>query len=113
MKWIRLTIIFFLVMQVMTAYALLKDPTRPSQHRAVVTDNETGRQGVSLTGILTSKHRKTAVINGEYVQVGDEVGKATVVAIKPDYVALKDAKGKFEVHLYQHVRKLINEKVKK
>lgn len=42
-----------------------------------------------LTSTLISNKRKIAVINNQVVSVGDKVGKAEVIAIKPAVVHLK------------------------
>lgn len=63
-------------------FAALPDPTRPSGWHG----GEAPRAGVQ--SILVSPQRKVAVVNGRTVTVGDRVGDAVVVDIRPYEVIL-------------------------
>lgn len=60
----------------------LPDPTRP--HGA----SAGGRSASGVQSILISPQRKVAVVNGREVTVGDRVGDAVVVDIRPYEVIL-------------------------
>jgi MSHA biogenesis protein MshK len=63
----------------------LPDPTRPSGWRV----EHAPRAGVQ--SILISPQRKVAVVHGQTVTVGDRVGDAVVVDIRPYEVILRRA----------------------
>jgi MSHA biogenesis protein MshK len=84
--------------------AELRDPTRPLDFSEV--DLEAGLQGTTsahagyvLQSILVSPTRRIAIVNGERVQTGDEIGDAKVVAIQPWRVHLKGSQGKIELRI--------------
>ena len=73
--------------------AALDDPTRPpgnaaSKAASRQVENQTRRWELSST--LVSPGRRTAVLNGYVVSVGDRIAGATVLAIEPNRVRIKD-----------------------
>lgn len=66
----------------------LPDPTRPQGAAPAATANG-ARSGVQ--SILISPQRKLAVVHGRTVTIGDRVGDAVVVDIRPYEVILKRA----------------------
>ncbi len=79
----------------------LPDPTRPAYRQvtqgttAAVRDDE----GWRLTMVRVSARDRIAVLNDRLVAVGDRVGGARVVAIKPSAVDLVKAGTRFTVKL--------------
>ena len=63
-------------------FANLPDPTRPSGWQGG------GGGSTGVQSILISPQRKVAVVNGRTVSIGDRVGDAVVVDIRPYEVIL-------------------------
>ncbi|MHB1951446.1 MAG: hypothetical protein ACYCQK_08225 [Acidiferrobacteraceae bacterium] len=76
-----LTVAVLLVVTLQTAIAGLPDPTRPNFDRQPPS-------GYRLRSVLVSPVRRTAVINGRDVSVGDVVGRARVIYIGNNEVRL-------------------------
>lgn len=71
-----------------TAFAL-HDPTRPTDPVLYFGQgNDTGSSGWSLQSILSSPHRRIAIINGTRVREGERIGSAKVVSIQASHVLL-------------------------
>jgi len=78
------------------AEADLPDPTRPSDYVEVsdvievVEFEELPKQLIDwrLTAIRISDTERTAIINGQLVKTGDEIGPAKILEIKPVSVVL-------------------------
>ncbi len=84
--------------------AELQDPTRPPDFSEVEamagTPGAMGLAGTSrltLQSILISPTRRIAIVNGERVKEGDEIGTARVVAIRAWGLELEDEEGPFEL----------------
>ena len=91
----------------------VSDPTRPlffkTQKPAPVIKHERVVKPViraeekpevyRLTSTLVSQQRNIAVINDQVVSVGDKIGRAVVVAIKPAIVVLKSGNNEIELAL--------------
>jgi MSHA biogenesis protein MshK len=89
----------------------LLDPTQPSNYHANGTKGFDDK-GISVTSILISPQRRIAVINGNFMKVGDKIVGAEIISIEPDKVNFKDTKGTFSVPIYRSVRSL-KENIKK
>ncbi len=63
------------------------DPSGPARQQP-------GAAGSGLQVIKISKGRRSAVIDGRVVRVGDKVGDATVVSLSESAAVMKDAEGK-------------------
>jgi MSHA biogenesis protein MshK len=68
------------------AQALI-DPTRPSN--AVAAEHLDTVPSQQLQSILIAAGRRVAVVNGEVVRVGGQLGDATVVKIEPTAITLR------------------------
>ena len=78
----------------------LPDPTRPSSALGDGGDGvATGVHGLVLQSVLIAPQRRLAVINGKTLAVGERIGEATVVAIRPQDVVLKRPSGEFTLRL--------------
>lgn len=80
----------------------LPDPMRPPDSRATDTpenNQETSRPSLELQSTLIAGGRRSAVINGQSVQVGSTIEGARVVAIEGGKVELRDDQGVFSVRL--------------
>ena len=79
----------------------LPDPTRPSSALGDGGDDgvATGVHGLVLQSVLIAPQRRLAVINGKTLAVGERIGEATVVAIRPQDVVLKRPSGEFTLRL--------------
>lgn len=86
LKTLVLTLGVFVGYEV-SAETLPADPTRPSATMAVSATSL--QQDYRLTSLITGKHTQLAVINGQRVQVGDQLEDARVVAINKNGVRLE------------------------
>ena len=84
--------------------AELQDPTRPPDFSAVeAVVGTAGAMGLpagsrlTLQSILISPTRRIAIVNGERVKEGDEIGTARVVEIRAWGLELEDDEGPFEL----------------
>lgn len=79
------------------AYGELRDPTRPadySQKAGGVTE------ALHLDAVLISADRKIAVINGQNLGMGEQVGGNYIVDIQPNAVQLEGPSGRMELLLF-------------
>ena len=80
----------------------LPDPTRPAGYFArKLADQELPKEIVNwnVSAIRIAGEQRTAIINGRAVQVGDQVGKGTVLEINHDHVVLDYNRQQFVVNL--------------
>ena len=66
-------------------YAELRDPTRPVNF----IDQGSGKGGMKVDSIISSENRQIAMVNGQWVSVGDKVDGKEVTRITPDSVQFK------------------------
>ncbi len=77
-----------------SARAELGDPTRPPDVSTVAVESLESGQGDApfrVSSILMAPGRKVAIVSGSRVEVGDEVGGATVIEINAQAVLLEIA----------------------
>lgn len=77
----------------------LDDPMRPPDHSPAGPAQE--NTAWKLTSVMIARNRRSAVINGEYVTVGSNVGGARVVAIGPSQVTLQSGARRFSLSLLE------------
>lgn len=79
----------------------LKDPTRPPNAADVASLMSSVEKDPTyvLSAILLAEGRQIAVINGEPLQVGDQVKQAEVISISRDRVMLRETSGKLTLRL--------------
>lgn len=95
----RILLLFFILLMSLAVHAELQDPTRPADPEMV----KGGNVGLpTLTAIMISSDRRTAVINGQVVKVGDEVAGMTIISIEPNSVQLEGTQGKITLTLIDH-----------
>ena len=83
-----------------SARAELGDPTRPPDFANVTVETiESGGSSFSVSSILVAPERQVAIVNGTRVEVGDEVGGATVTQIKAQAVLLQLAEEEIELRI--------------
>jgi len=71
--------------------AALPDPTRPFTYlSAIQVDREDGAGAIQwrLNGIRIGESKRSAILNGQVVKIGDSVAGATVTEINPAEVVL-------------------------
>jgi hypothetical protein len=78
------------------SYAELRDPTRPE----IDMSSSNHVTPFELTGIIVSRDRKIAVINGWNLRIGDEIAGERVIAINDNTVQLQSAGGKITLFLF-------------
>lgn len=59
------------------------------------------RDDLDLTGILWNQGKPVAVIEGQFLGVGDAIDQCKVVSISESSVVLQDLRGQFELRLKQ------------
>lgn len=59
------------------------------------------RDGLELTGILWDQGKPVAVIEGQFLSVGDAIDQCKVISISESSVVLQDPRGQFELRLKQ------------
>jgi MSHA biogenesis protein MshK len=93
----------------MTTAQSLRDPTRPPGGAAAKTASakkgSRARSEMILQTVLISNERKTAVISGQVVSVGDRISGYKLVEINESEVILKGTKGKRKLRLFPGVSK--------
>ena len=89
---IVIMLIYWVTLGCTVAYAT--DPTKPENVQDVAGENPW-----NLTAIYISSGRRVAIIQGNFVKVGDKVDNAEILAIEPSYVILKNNDGTFKVFL--------------
>ncbi len=83
-----------------SAHAELGDPTRPPDVSTVAVESpESGDAPFRVSTILIAPGRKVAIVNGSRVEVGDEVGGATVSEINAQAVLLEMTGEEFELRI--------------
>ncbi len=83
-----------------SARAELGDPTRPPDISTVSVESlESGDAPFRVSSILMAPGRKIAIVNESRVEVGDEVGGATVIEINAQAVLLKLAGQEIELRI--------------
>ncbi|MBD1391083.1 hypothetical protein IC617_16770 [Neiella sp. HB171785] len=70
----------------------LTDPTKPANYQPVATAKG-GLSSLKLEQIVSSASRQFAVIDGQKVTVGQQVGQYQIIDIKPKEVLLKQSDG--------------------
>ncbi len=81
------------------------DPTRPPGLRAPAGGGApAARPRWQLNATLISPERRSAMINGRTVVVGDRINGARVLAIQPAMVRLRGKRGEFNIYLHGRVR---------
>lgn len=92
--------LFFLIIfsSVQIFAAELRDPTRPDFYVPAGTTNQSMQ--LNLTGITISSDHRFAVINGNTLKIGDNIGSNKVIAIESNTVQLEGPGGKITLHLF-------------
>lgn len=67
----------------------LDDPMRPPSHNAAATAPAAGATPFVLSSTLIGRERRSAVINGRRVGVGDHIDGARIIEIQPAQVLLQ------------------------
>ncbi|GGA82846.1 hypothetical protein GCM10011369_26050 [Neiella marina] len=83
----------------------LTDPTRPANYQAVAAANG-GLSSLKLEQIVSSASRRFAVIDGQKVKIGQQVGQYEIVDIQPKEVLLRQSDGTdIRLTLFTHIKK--------
>lgn len=84
----RRALVTLLLLMLMSAAAALEDPMRPPGSAAVA-GSSTAVARFVLSSTLIARDRRSAVINGRSVGVGDSINGARVIEIQPAQVRLQ------------------------
>lgn len=87
----------------------LRDPTRPPADALGTTKpvaKPASRNKLVLQTVVISELRRTAVINGRVMSVGDTISGFTVAKIREAEVVMKGSKGTRTLRLYPAVNKI-------
>ena len=97
--------------QLSFAIETLPDPTRPPPEYFSGADASSDTTaGPTLQSVFISPTRRSAIISGQSVVVGDKVGTSQVVAIRDGEVVLRDGKELHSLKLFPNVAKAGTEK---
>lgn len=92
-----------LVLLLNTAMAVsLEDPTRPPGATVIRAGKTVTKPSWVLSSTLISPERRSAIINGKQVTLGDRVNGARVVEIEPAAVKLRNRGGEFSIRLVRN-----------
>lgn len=92
-------VLLLLANAVSAAAGSLDDPTRPPGKRVYNSVVKQKSNGWRLASTLISPERRSAIINGRRVTVGDRVNGARVLEIQPAWVKLQTGKGDIQIGL--------------
>ncbi|UCH48382.1 MAG: hypothetical protein JSU95_00745 [Betaproteobacteria bacterium] len=87
----------------------LRDPTRPPPGAFVVSKaagKPAVRKSMTLQTVLISPQRRTVVISGRVMSIGDTMDGYRLVEIREAEVVMKGSKGTRTLHLYPAVSKV-------
>lgn len=88
----------------------LRDPTRPPGGASTVSKSgavgSSGRSGLILQTVLISANRKSAVINGRLMSVGDTMSGYRLTKIREGEVEMKGRNGTRTLRLFAAVKKV-------
>ncbi|MBW8189436.1 hypothetical protein K0504_00185 [Neiella marina] len=70
----------------------LVDPTRPANYQRSASAND-GFSALKLQQVVASSTRKFAVIDGQKVTAGQQVGEYKIIDIQPKHVVLQQSDG--------------------
>jgi len=90
--------------------AQLDDPTLPPNIPSIVAGKVEQEAGWKLSSVLVSSQRNIAIINGQSVQVGDELAGARIQSINENIVKLKYRGEILRLELYPVTVKTVREK---
>jgi MSHA biogenesis protein MshK len=107
LKLLRICVAAVLTGQIAFALAEdLPDPTRPPSELAVApAAAAAAAAGPVLQSVLISSERKSAIISGKTVGIGDRYGDAQVVGIGEGEVVLKSGNKLHTLRLFPEVQK--------
>jgi TPP-dependent pyruvate/acetoin dehydrogenase alpha subunit len=91
-----LILISFMLIFSSAAYAELHDPTQPP---GFITEGANVISVWQLDAVILAKNRQVAVINGQTVQLNEQIGGNRLVNIQPNSVQLEGSDGKMTLFL--------------
>jgi MSHA biogenesis protein MshK len=86
----------------------LRDPTRPPARLASASGDGTAAPrsaGLSLQSVLIAPDRRSAIIDGSLLQIGDSISGFKVMKIEEEAVTLRGAAGIRRLQLFPEVEK--------
>jgi MSHA biogenesis protein MshK len=113
--YLRFAALAFCLLSLSAASAdeALRDPTRPPAVLFAPDGGAKTETGPVLQSVLISPGRRTAVISGKSVTLGDQYGDARVVGIKETEVVLKTGSSLQTLKLFPDVEKRSAENIKR
>ena len=84
----------------------MRDPTRPPSVAAAKPVKKGARGGMVLQTVVISPERRTAVISGRVLSVGDTVSGFRLTEIREGEVVMKGSRGSRTLSLYPSVSKV-------
>lgn len=97
-----------LLLSVSAAAEGFSDPTRPPPEALLNADGDVAAAGPVLQSVTISQHRKSALISGKEVLLGQKYEDAVLLKISDNQVTLRHPDGALEVlKMYSGVQKTI------
>ncbi|AHE68381.1 hypothetical protein [Legionella oakridgensis] len=97
-KFCLTIIIILLSWEVLAQVAKERDPTRPAVQIGSIKDTSVERY--QLQSIIIGRSRRLALINDQFVSIGDSIGSAVVIAIDRNSVVLSESGRKLKIDLF-------------
>lgn len=97
-KFCLTIIIILLSWEVLAQVAKGRDPTRPAVQIGSIKDTSVERY--QLQSIIIGRSRRLALINDQFVSIGDSIGSAVVIAIDRNSVVLSESGRKLKIDLF-------------
>ncbi len=88
MKKINKPYFLLMILPFLVGATAMLDPTKPPDISVSLPEEATETGVVELTGTFISHQSKMAMINGQWLKVGDRVGEFAITAITPYTVKL-------------------------
>ncbi len=85
----------------------LRDPTQPPAEAVAVDVKPVAHKGLTLQTVVISQQRRTAVISGRIMSVGDTIQGYRLVEIRESEALLRGSKGTRTLRLYPAMKKVV------
>lgn len=112
-SFLKIILVFALYAINTTCFGVLHDPTQPPGMENLLDASMSPENiyNIHIDGIILSKEKKNAIINGQQVSIGDKIFNIEVVDINNSSVIFKDENGNFTVPMTESLIKTSTKKI--